>query len=156
MDLSPPRPRKQLLSWNQQPEQRAVKPVHSLPDSRSTKLTENGTFQCIPNSLRMKASSPQIHVLCSTASHRGLFRILWFSRTTEACLPDWKLLQDVLPQIKQFYLYQTLWVTSSKPHQLVTGASSTARTGCSAPGNNTIITVSTSTCSAPTPSPKLG
>lgn len=39
-------------------------------------MTGNGIFQCIPNSLSMKASSPQIHVLCSTASHRGLFRIL--------------------------------------------------------------------------------
>lgn len=38
-------------------------------------MTGNGTFQCIPNSLSMKASSPQIHVLCSIASHRGLFRV---------------------------------------------------------------------------------
>lgn len=56
--------------------QRAAKPVHLLPDTRSTKTTGNVTFQCISNSLSVKASSPQIHVLCSTASHRGLFRIL--------------------------------------------------------------------------------
>lgn len=62
-------------------------------------MTGNVTFQCISNSLSVKASSPQIHVLCSTAIHRGLFRILRFSRTTEVCLPDWKLFQDVVPEI---------------------------------------------------------
>lgn len=56
--------------------QRAVKPVHFLPDRRSTKTIGNVTFECIPNSLSVQASSPQIHVLCSTASHRGLLRIL--------------------------------------------------------------------------------
>lgn len=56
--------------------QRAGKPGHLLPDPRSTKMTGNVTFECIPNSLSVKASSPQIHVLCCTASHRGLFRVL--------------------------------------------------------------------------------
>lgn len=82
MDLSPHNPTSDfhvgiIDSDVVQPQlQRAVKPVHLLPETRSTKMTGNGTFQCIPNSLGMKASSPQIHVLCSTASHRGLFRIL--------------------------------------------------------------------------------
>lgn len=78
MDLSPLDPTSGFSAGINNPNvvQRAVKPVHLLPDTRSTKMTGNGTFQCIPNSLSMKASSPQIHVLCSTASHRGLFRIL--------------------------------------------------------------------------------
>lgn len=57
------------------------------------------------------------------------------------CLPDWKLLQEVLLLDKQLYLYQTQRATSSKSHQFGTVARSTARTGCSAPDSDAVITV---------------
>jgi len=118
----------------------------------------NVPFQCIHNSLSLKASSPQLHTLCSTACDRGLFSLLRFSRINEVCLPAWKLLQEVSPLDKQLYLYQTQSATSSKSHQLGTGARSTARTGCSAPGSNAVLSLSVHkhmSCSSPLPQAEI-